>query len=196
MKVSFVNTDPSALIPQSGRPEPQIPFRLESSDQAIMGRLERGAEKCRARTGGNFSCKCPMKAFWLFYSSAWLRAGWPERSCAARALGSSAIFSSVSPARWSPVCCFQSSALPSAPASCGRSSIRRSAPSCCYWWCGFFEPAAGSEARGRVQKGGIHLHGRPPFDPSDTPVVLLDDLDDPAGPRFDQNRAAVHNRVA
>src|ERR1700687_1994929 len=49
-KVSFVNADPSALIPQSGRPEPQIPFRLESSCQAIMDRLERGAEKCRART--------------------------------------------------------------------------------------------------------------------------------------------------
>jgi hypothetical protein len=29
-----------------------------------------------------------------------------------------------------------------------------------------------------------------------TDVVLLDDLDDPAGTWFDQNRAAIHNRVA
>ena len=41
-----------------------------------------------------------MKAFSLFYSSAWLRAGWPERSCAAPALASSAISSSASPARF------------------------------------------------------------------------------------------------
>jgi hypothetical protein len=45
-------------------------------------------------------------------------------------------------------------------------------------------------------KNGSRLHGRPPFDVSEAAVVLLDDLDNPAGPRFDQNRAAVYNRVA
>jgi hypothetical protein len=57
-----------------------------------------------------------------------------------------------------------------------------------------FEPAAGSDAR--VEKVGAISTDGPPFDASDAAVVLLDDLDDAAGPRFDQNRAAVYNRVA
>jgi hypothetical protein len=43
--------------------------------------------------------------------------------------------------------------------------------------------------------GAVSTDG-PPFDLSEAAVVLLDDLDNPAGPRFDQNRAAVYNRVA
>ena len=33
------------------------------------------------------------------------------------------------------------------------------------------------------------------MDVTNAAVVLLDDLDNPAGTRFDQNRATVHNRV-
>jgi hypothetical protein len=36
----------------------------------------------------------------------------------------------------------------------------------------------------------------PHFDASEAAAVLLDDLDNPVGARIDQNRAAVHDRVA
>jgi hypothetical protein len=45
-----------------------------------------------------------------------------------------------------------------------------------------------------VKKGAILTDG--PFSTSDAAVVLLDDLDNAAGPRLDQNRAAVHDGVA
>src|SRR5665213_1530076 len=38
--------------------------------------------------------------------------------------------------------------------------------------------------------------GWPPFDMLDAEFVLLDDLDDAAGARLDQDRATVHDRVA
>jgi uncharacterized membrane protein YeaQ/YmgE (transglycosylase-associated protein family) len=51
MKVSFVNADAPALIPQSGKARTKNPFRLESSRQTIMDRLERGAEISGANRG-------------------------------------------------------------------------------------------------------------------------------------------------